>query len=353
LARSEDLQSGKVKWQSPSNIALVKYWGKHGNQLPQNPSLSMTLHRSCTTTQIEYEVKNINDGPSLEFYFEGKPAVNFEKRILTFLNSRTQQFPFLKQLHLKINSSNTFPHSSGIASSASAFSALSLCVLSIQEMVNGQKTNTPDFYQQASELARLGSGSAGRSVYGGYVVWGAHTNFPLYNDQFAVPVTVPVHPVFQNYHDAILIVSGEKKKKGSSAGHALMEDNPFASARYKQAKTNLVLLHKVLETGDLEQFIQIVENEALSLHGLMLSSNPGYLLMKGRTIRIIQRIREFRKLENIPVCFTLDAGPNVHLLYPEKDRSAVLKWIKDELLGLCDHNRWIDDKTGEGPERIV
>jgi len=347
------LQADTVKWQSPSNIALVKYWGKHGDQLPRNPSLSMTLDRSNTTTEILYEPKKKDEGLSLEFNFEGMPAADFEARIYHFLKKQSEKHPFLNRLHLKINSSNTFPHSSGIASSASAFSALALCILNIREKLTGKKINDSDFYREASELARLGSGSASRSVYGGYVVWGTHKDFPNYSDQYAVPVAIPVHPVYNHYCDAILIVSGEKKKTGSSAGHALMEDHPYAKSRYKQANENLLILHNVLQTGDLEQFGEIVENEALTLHGLMMSSNPGYVLLKGRTIRIIERIREFRKSSKIPVCFTLDAGPNVHLLYPERYQEAVLQLIGEELLELCDHNRWIDDRMGDGPVKLI
>jgi diphosphomevalonate decarboxylase len=345
--------AGTIKWQSPSNIALVKYWGKHGNQLPRNPSISITLRESVTTTEIEYQLISKADGLSLDFYFEGKPAREFAERIGQFLNKQTGKYPWLNQVQLTIKSSNTFPHSSGIASSASAFSAMALGLISISEYINGAKKPESDFYRDASELARLGSGSASRSVYGGYVVWGAHNNYRQYSDNYAVPVITPIHKVFENYHDAILIVSGEKKKVGSTAGHSLMEGHAFAKARYEQANINLVSIHKVLESGDLEQFVEIVENEALSLHGLMMSSNPGYLLMKYNTIQMINIIRDFRASTKVPLCFTLDAGPNVHLLYPDQYRNEVIQLIHSELLPLCDNNRWIDDGMGKGPVRLT
>lgn len=345
--------SGTVKWQSPSNIALVKYWGKHGNQLPNNPSLSMTLHASVTITEVEYMLKENGTGLSLDFTFEGKAAPDFESRIANFLKAQSGKYQFLNKVHLKIQSSNTFPHSSGIASSASAFSALAVCIVNMNEAIVGNKYPEKTFYQEASELARLGSGSAGRSLYNGYVVWGKHQSFPNYSNDYAVPVASDIHPVFENYYDAILIVSGEKKKVGSSAGHALMERHPFAQARYAQANQNLVLLHKVLETGDLAQFIEIVENEALSLHGLMMSSTPGYMLMKQNTLLLIEKIRSFRSESKIPVCFTLDAGPNIHLLYPQQYREKVIPFIKSELLSFCDNRRWIDDKMGKGPVQII
>lgn len=340
---------GKISWKSPSNIALIKYWGKHGNQLPRNPSISITLRESFTTTEMEYSLQSLEKGLTIDFYFEGKRAEDFEARMHKFLTTQSVKYPFLKNIHLKINSSNTFPHSSGIASSASAFSALALCVISAFEETTGKKLDKDDFFREASELARLGSGSASRSVYGGYVVWGSLDGFADYSDNYAVPVATPVHETFKNYHDAILIVSGEKKKVGSSAGHSLMENHPFAEARYQQANNNLKHMHKVLESGDLEQFIEIVENEALSLHGLMMSSNPGYLLMHFNTMRIIEMIRDFRADTNVPLCFTLDAGPNVHLLYPDENRKEVLGLINSQLIPLCDNGRWIDDGMGKGP----
>lgn len=346
-------KSGHIKWQSPSNIALVKYWGKHSNQLPHNPSLSITLRESITSTEIEYRLKPKSEGLSIDFFFEGKPAKDFADRIGKFLNRQLANYPFLNQIHLEINSSNTFPHSSGIASSASAFSALALCLMSVSESFKEVKKTETEFLQAASELARLGSGSASRSVYGGYVVWGAQKDFPQYNDNYAVPVTTNIHPVFDNYHDSILIVSGETKKVGSSAGHKLMEGHAFAQARYEQANRNLVLLHQVLESGDLDQFIEIVENEALSLHGLMMSSNPGYLLMENNTMQMINLIRDFRAETKVPFCFTLDAGPNVHLLYPDQYKKEVLQLIQSELLPLCDNDRWIDDGLGQGPTQVL
>ena len=279
-----------MAWKSPSNIALVKYWGKHGRQLPKNPSISITLRESVSTTEISYDYKPGYEGPTIDFYFEKKEAPAFGERILKFLKNQVEDFHFLNETCLTIKSANTFPHSSGIASSASAFSSLALCINSIREMITGSKIPENDFYRQASELARLGSGSASRSVYGGYVVWGALKAFDNYSDRYAVPVTTDIHPVFHDLQDAILIVSDEKKKVGSSAGHALMEKHPFANARYDQAIKHLIELHDVLRKGDLGRFVEIVENEALSLHALMMASNPGYLLMQNNTIHIIERI---------------------------------------------------------------
>ena len=344
------IDKGKISWLSPSNIALVKYWGKHGIQLPCNPSVSMTLSTSLTNTSISYLKKQHADkNVFLEFYFDGKRSEAFEKRIAVYFNHILDEFPFLSDYQFKIESSNTFPHSSGIASSASAFSALALCIISLKEIVTGEISKN-EFFQQASQLARLGSGSASRSVYGGYTVWGKVEGTDTYSDIYARPLQSEVHPVFQFYQDAILIVSSKNKKVGSTAGHALMEKNPFARARYRQAMDHTIEMLQVLKNGDSERFVRIVEQEAMTLHGLMMSSDPGYVLMKQETIEIIDLIRDFRKKLQIPVAFTLDAGPNVHLLYPLISREKVLNFINEELLHFCDNRQWIDDAMGKGPQ---
>ncbi len=174
------IEKGKITWQSPSNIALIKYWGKHGNQLPNNPSLSMTLHSSFTTTSLSYMKKAGTNNVEMEFFFDGCKSEIFERRIEDYLNRMLKDYPFLGNYQLSIESSNTFPHSSGIASSASAFSALALGIMSLSEICSGDLDKTK-FQQQASRLARLGSGSASRSVYGGYTIWGAVDGFNNYS----------------------------------------------------------------------------------------------------------------------------------------------------------------------------
>jgi diphosphomevalonate decarboxylase len=338
-----------VKWKSPSNIALVKYWGKHGNQLPMNPSLSITLDKATTTTEFIYTRKK-DPGLTLKFRFEGKEMPAFGERILKFLRSQVPEYPFLNNLDLEIQSSNTFPHSSGIASSASAFSALALCVVSVFH--DNEKPDDEEFLRESSRLARLGSGSASRSVYGGYVVWGAMKGNEMYSDDYACRFQGDIHTAFSQMQDAILIVNAGKKKIGSSAGHALMNGHPFAEARTRQALDHIEQLHKVLPSGDVTRFVDIVENEALSLHGLMLSSSPGYFLFEQHTIDLIREIREYRQASGLPVCFTLDAGPNVHLLYPAEHSEPVRKWISGRLSKYCHHGRWIDDGIGAGPERL-
>ncbi len=343
----------KITWKSPSNIALVKYWGKYGDQLPRNPSLSMTLRHSLTQTTIQYNQVPDQKEVTLQFLFEGSPNTSFEGRLLNYLKRIALKYPVLSELHLSISSQNTFPHSSGIASSASAFSALSLGLLSIIHQCTQQTVEPAAFLQEASELARLGSGSACRSVYGGFSVWGQTEGFSDYSNRYALPLTTPVHEVFQNFNDAILIVNAGTKKVGSSAGHQLMESNPYAQVRYMQAQQHVAELHQVLAEGNTDRFIEIVEQEALTLHALMMASQPGYVLMEGATLAIIDRIRAFRQQTGIPVCFTLDAGPNVHMLYPDSYKKEIVDLINGDLLLFCTSNRFLDDGMGLGPLKVT
>lgn len=340
-----------VRWQSPSNIALVKYWGKKGVQLPANPSLSMTLSESYTDTSVLFDYPS-SGNPVFEFTFDGQAQPSFSKKIKAYLDVLADEFPFLRDLSLKINSFNTFPHSAGIASSASAMSALALCLCETEKMITSGKTVAADFYRRASHIARLGSGSAARSLYGRFVSWGETGLISQASDKYASPLQMKIHPVFNNFKDSILIVSSGEKKVSSRAGHGLMQGHPFASARYEQAVKNLELLLNALKSGDLELFVEVVENEALTLHAMMMSSRPGYTLFHPNSLELIGRVRAFRKQSRIPLCFTLDAGPNLHLLYPAKNHHQVRPFIFEELRSYCHKGEVIFDQMGEGPKKI-
>ncbi len=326
--------------QSPSNIAIVKYWGKHGNQLPNNPSISFTLSRCHTDTSIKF-TKNNSDNYTMRFLFEGKESPKFQEKIEKYLIENQQYFGFLKGLDLEVESSNSFPHSSGIASSAASMSALVLCLLQIEKIVN--KDVTPLDMRKASLLSRLASGSAARSVYPVMALWGTTPSITDSSDDYAVPLADMVNPVFKTYHDSILIVSNKEKSVSSRVGHSLMNGHPLAEKRYQTARENTEKLLKVLKNGDLATFIEIAEAEALQLHEMMATSTPPYKLVEPNTLNIIEAVRNFRQESKIPACFTLDAGPNVHLLYPDNYDAQVKSFIKDNLLQYCHDNQCIDD----------
>ena len=145
----------------------------------------------------------------------------------------------------------------------------------------------------------------------------SNETFSEASDLFGVPFSGEVHEVFQDYQDVILLVDKGEKQVSSTVGHDLMHNHPFAAQRFEQAHTNLKALTAVLQSGDLEKFVALVESEALTLHAMMMTSMPYFILMKPNTLETIERIWQFRKEQGVPVCFTLDAGANVHLLFPK------------------------------------
>ena len=344
---TNQVESGSFSCSAPSNIALVKYWGKKDNQIPANPSLSFTLNACKTITTVSFS-KRPNDGHfSFDLLFEGQPKEDFKPKILKFLERTAPYLPFLKDYHFTIDTQNTFPHSSGIASSASGMAALAVNFMSIEKLLNPEMTEE-HFNQKASFLARLGSGSACRSIKGKVVVWGNHTEISGSSDLFGIEFPEVIHPIFNNFQDTILLVDKGEKQVSSTVGHDLMNGHPFAERRFEQAHDNLSKLKTILQNGNLDEFIKIVESEALTLHAMMMASLPYFILMKPNTLEIINKIWKFRSDMKIPVCFTLDAGANVHVLYPENVSETVLKFIQEQLVEHCQNGQFICDRIGSG-----
>ncbi|MGB1247384.1 MAG: diphosphomevalonate/mevalonate 3,5-bisphosphate decarboxylase family protein [Chitinophagales bacterium] len=337
--------SGKVAWQSPSNIALVKYWGKYGRQLPRNTSISFTLKNAHTDMKMSYVPKK-GDVAQVILYFEEERNTAFEARIAKFIASIDDIYPFLQELDLEIYSSNSFPHSAGIASSASAMSALACCLCSIEREIFDTLKNEDEFLKKASYISRLASGSAARSVYPTLAVWGEHPDIDGSSNEYAIPVKTA--PIFDTFRNSILIASSEEKSVSSTAGHNLMNENPYAAVRFTQANDNLSKLYKAMQDGDIDTFIEIVELEALTLHALMMTSTPSYVLMCPSSLSMIEKIRAFRKTTGLSLCFTLDAGPNIHLLYPQSIAGEVQIFVQNELKPLCENGLIIEDEVGKG-----
>ena len=334
-------------WSSPSNIALAKYWGKKAWQIPENPSVSFTLDKCRTKMMVISSPKGGREA-TLDFYFDGEKANQFGKKAFSLINKVMTDYPILADFDFQIISENTFPHSSGIASSASAMSALSLCLTELLFSLCSDSFKSRDFFQVASHYARLGSGSACRSVYGGVALWGETKEIKNSSDEYSLAID-EVHEKFLSFRDSVLIISSEQKAVSSTAGHGLMNDHPFKETRYKNAYKNCLSLIELMKSDDLWRWGEIVEREALELHGLMMNGKDSFILMKPNTLSVIEKVREFRQTKNVPIFFTLDAGPNVHLLYPEENLEVVHQFIQQELLELCENQVWFDDKVGSGP----
>lgn len=352
------LIKGSFTWKTPSNIALVKYWGKKESQIPENTSISFTLDACHTITTLtfvnrhsELVSESHSDDINFDIYFEGQKKEDFKPKIATFFKRIEKYCPYLKDFDFKIESENSFPHSSGIASSASGMSAMALCVMSLEKSLSRVEMTDEYFYKKASFLARLGSGSACRSVKGEIVVWGKHQEIKESSNLYGVEFTDEVHPNFKNYQDTILLVDKGEKQVSSTLGHNLMHGHPFAKNRFQQAEENISKMKSILKSGDLKVFVNLVESEALTLHAMMMTSNPYFILMKPNTLKIINKIWEFRTATNSDVCFTLDAGANVHLLFPESEKQTVNQFVENELKSYCQNNQYICDSLGKGAQQ--
>ena len=348
---SEKIEKASFTWQTPSNIALVKYWGKSDPQIPKNASISFTLNNCHTITTIDFSKKDTTPIAVFELFFEGKEKEEFKPKIASFFKRVQAYCPYILEYKMTINSENSFPHSSGIASSASGLSAIAMCLMSLEKALNPKLTQ--EFInKKASFLARLGSGSASRSIEGPLVVWGNHPEIAGSSDLFGVQFPYKVHSVFENYQDSILLVDKGEKQVSSTVGHNLMHDHPYAENRFTQANENLAKLSKILQEGSIKEFINLVESEALTLHAMMLTSNPYFILMKPNTLEIIHKIWEYRAANNSNICFTLDAGANVHVLYPENEKEAVNQFIENELANYCQKKQYIYDTLGFGAKKL-
>jgi diphosphomevalonate decarboxylase len=214
----------KSAFRAPSNIALVKYWGKYGVQLPSNPSISFTLDSCATETTVE-----LTDRPGISVELDGVDTPGFVPKIAQFVERIAPRHPWIGDYGIRVQTHNTFPHSSGIASSASGMSALALCVVDLAQKL-GHAVGDPK--QEASILARLGSGSACRSLYGGLVVWGETPSVPGSAQEFGTPYPHEVNEVFRSYRDVVALVDVGQKAVSSTAGHQLMEQHPFRTQRF-------------------------------------------------------------------------------------------------------------------------
>ena len=336
-----NISSQTVSASCPSNIALIKYWGKYENQIPANPSISYTLNNCKTNTSMEF----VADGKfSVQTFLSGNEEKKFAEKIEKYFRNIEEFLPWILKGKYIIRTENTFPHSSGIASSASGFGAISKCLMELDQQFSG--ADDCDFkVRKASFLARLGSGSACRSLYAGLVVWGTTKEVEDSSDLYAVQYpNDEIHEVFKSFNDWVLLIHEGAKSVSSTVGHGLMNTNPYAERRFREAHESFRTLKVILKNGDLQNFIKLVEHEALTLHAMMMMSEPAFILMKTGTLEVINKIWDFRKETGLPLFFTLDAGANVHLLFPSNsDEDKIKEFIVKELLQHTQNNGVVKD----------
>ena len=335
------ISSQMVSASCPSNIALIKYWGKYGRQIPANPSISYTLNNCKTNTSMEFVA---DEKFSVQTFLSGNEEKKFAEKIAKYFRSIEEFLPWILKGKYVIKTENTFPHSSGIASSASGFGAIAKCLMELDQQFSGLQDS--DFkLRKASFLARLGSGSACRSLYDGLVVWGATKEVEDSSDLYALQYpNDQIHEIFKHFNDWVLLIHEGEKSVSSTVGHSLMNTNPYAERRFQEAHENFAVLKEILKTGDMQNFIKLVEHEALTLHAMMMMSDPAFILMKTGTLAVINKIWDYRKETGLPLFFTLDAGANVHLLFPANSKEATIKeFIVKELLQFTQNNGVVKD----------
>jgi diphosphomevalonate decarboxylase len=295
---------------SPANIAFIKFWGKKDPKLniPFNNSISMNLDNCITTTTVHFLDKLKEDEVIVDCKKIQGEAKDRVVRILDIVRIWAK----IKS-KAKVSSINNFPSDAGVASSASAFSALALAASSSAGLKLSKK--------KLSILARLGSGSASRSVIDGFSEWkkGATTN-----NSYAVKIA---KPFFWDLRDIVTIVSSEKKEKSSTEGHSIATTSPYFEKRQKELVGRTKNLKKAFFAKDFDTFGRLLEEEAIDLHLIAMTSKPPIFYLNPTTFAVMEVLRELR-IKGIKGFYTMDAGPNVHIICRQKDVETINKIIK-------------------------
>jgi diphosphomevalonate decarboxylase len=290
------MESGKATAEAKSNIALIKYWGNrdHALRLPSNSSLSMNLAALTTTTMVEFDNDLAADAVTIDDKEMGDSAY---ERVVAHLD----RVRALAGLNTKASviSHNSFPAGTGLASSASAFAALTVAACAAA----GLQLSTDEL----SRLARRGSGSACRSVPGGFVLWDACDDDDC---SFGRTIAPADH---WDLRDVVAIVESAHKATGSTEGHQLAQTSPLQAARIASTPERLERCKAALLSRDFPALAEIIEQDALVMHAVMLTSTPPLLYWRPATLEVMQAVRAWRR-DGLPVGFTIDAGPNVHCI---------------------------------------
>ena len=327
---------------SAPNIAFIKYWGNRKNnlRLPAADSLSMTLD----TPSVEITVDHAETFAIRSFQGDGSEKSLQEKDIARFKQHWDVMQVYLGEIggssaipgSVSIIVRSHIPSSIGLASSAAVFACLAKAYAGLVTIALND--------EQISIIARFGSGSAARSVFGGYSALIAGDGHAM-DSSYGVQVADEDHWLL---HDIIIVPTQEEKKVGSTEGHALA----WSSSQYKKRLQEMPRRQKecfdAIIGKDFEKLQRVVEEDCWDMHNVMRTSRPSLQYLSDATYRITDDITELRERENIPVLFTMDAGPTVHLLCPDDARQKVLEFAhaqKD-----C---RIVEAKTGKGAEMLA
>jgi diphosphomevalonate decarboxylase len=297
--------------QAHPNIAFIKYWGNRDNtlRLPMNGSLSMNLDGLSTRTTVSFQ-------PSLpydELIINGHEVAGAGRDRVSYILDLIRDMANIRE-RAEVMTGNNFPSGAGIASSASAFAALALA----GSRAAGLNLSEPEL----SRLARRGSGSASRSIPSGFVEWQVGTTD---EDSFAFSIAEPDH---WKLVDCVAIVSASHKKTGSTEGHAIAPTSPLQAARVVDTPRRLDLCRSAILNRDFDAFASIVELDSDMMHSVMMTSTPALHYWNSASLSVMNAVRQWRG-EGLPVCYTVDAGPNVHVICPETEAQAVEKRLRE------------------------
>ena len=300
---------------APANIAFIKYWGKVSEELrlPANSSISMNLSEALTTTSVEFD-KNLKKDLVI---INGKKVTGIEEaRVVGHLDLIRDLIRKEAGINIFANviSKNNFPKGAGMASSASGFAALTAAGAAAAGLDLSEK--------ELSILARLGSGSACRSIPDGIIEWKA-------GDKSENSYARSLYPVeYWDIRDVIAVIGDKDKKVSSSEGHTLAGSSPFYKARIAGMPEKVREIKSALKNKDFTKFGEIIEAEAINMHSVMMTSSPPLYYWLPKTLEVMQSVQDFRK-NGIEAYFTIDAGPNVHIICQGKDADMIKSKLKD------------------------
>ncbi|MEP6985221.1 MAG: diphosphomevalonate decarboxylase [Chloroflexota bacterium] len=318
INRTEYHMPQKATARAHANIAFIKYWGNRNEdlRLPENSSLSMNLDGLFTETTVIWDDTQLVDQLILNGQSqEGQPFL----RVAKHLKELRQYVPSLPQ-HATVISRNNFPMGAGIASSASSFAALTVAA------IGAAGITLPE--HELSSLARLGSGSASRSIPTGFAEWHQGED---HESSYAESIASPDH---WDLVDVIVVVSDSHKKVGSTEGHQSAHTSDLQPGRLMHVNERLEVCKSALLNRDFLTFAEVVEEDSNLMHSVMMTSRPPLFYWQPASIGVMQEVKHWRK-EGLQVCYTLDAGPNVHCICIRKDVPQVIDRLKT-LSGILD-----------------
>lgn len=310
-----------------TNIALVKYWGKKDQELiiPQTDSLSLTLNEFYTTTTVNFDNHLTSDLVAIDQQTLSKKEAKKVVHVLDIV----RQLSGIKAF-ARVESINHVPTAAGLASSASAFAALA----GAASTAAGLNLSNRDL----SRLARRGSGSATRSIYGGLVEWQKGIDDA---SSFAQPILENVD--FPIEMLAVLVDTKKKKVSSRSGMQSSVETSPYYDAWRQVVANDMIAIKQAIKAKDIDQIGHIAEENALRMHALTLSADPGFTYFNGETLTIIKAVEDLRN-QGVNCYYTMDAGPNVKVIYDRGNRSKIV----EELSNIVGPERLVVSQPGPG-----